>query len=64
MFASFTAMPCSGLKHSRKAYSGLVPMSPKTTPSAARTSLRSAPLRSPSASAESDERRLMLLLHA
>ena len=26
--------PCSALKHSRTAYRGLVPMSPKTTPSA------------------------------
>ena len=39
MLISLTAIPCAGLKHSRSAYSGLVPMSPKTTPSAVMTSL-------------------------
>jgi hypothetical protein len=57
MLVSLTARPCAGLKHSRKAYSGLVPMSPNTTPNATRTILRSEPLRS--AAGESDERRLM-----
>src|ERR1017187_7498105 len=33
-FSLVGAMPYSGLKHSRNAYSGLVPMSPYTTPSA------------------------------
>src|SRR6185369_14752357 len=45
MFCSVNGMPCSGFRHSRNAYSGLVPMSPKTTPSAVRTSLRLASLR-------------------
>ena len=51
MFASVTAMPCSGLRHSRNAYSGLVPMSPKTTPSAEMTSLRELSLRGSAAAA-------------
>ncbi|MNM84732.1 hypothetical protein D3C81_968300 [compost metagenome] len=34
------AMPCSLLKHSFRAYSGLVPMSPKTTPTARSTRAR------------------------
>ena len=38
-FAGVTAMPYSLLKHSRMAYSGLVPISPYTTPSAASASL-------------------------
>ncbi len=33
-------MPCSGLKHSLSAYSGLVPMSPNTTPTAPTTEAR------------------------
>src|ERR1700693_6560597 len=32
-------MPCSGLKHSFSAYNGLVPISPNTTPNAAKVTI-------------------------
>ena len=38
MLAGLSGMPCTGEKVSFTAYSGLVPMSPNTTPSAARVS--------------------------
>ena len=38
MLSWVTAIPYSPWKHSRMAYMGLVPISPKTTPSAARDS--------------------------
>ena len=51
-------MPCSGFRHSRNAYSGLVPMSPNTTPRAVRTSFGLASLRV-SATAAAGERACM-----
>lgn len=38
--SGLNGMPCSALKHSFRAYRGLVPISPKTTPIAASTSMR------------------------
>ena len=38
MFSAVSGMPCAGENVSFTAYSGLVPMSPKTTPSASRVS--------------------------
>jgi hypothetical protein len=46
-------MPCCGLKHSFSAYNGLVPISPKTTPKAAKVTIcRRVDVKTPSFAAD------------